>query len=186
MFFFKRVRILVIAALAITSFVLSGNANESEKQEAAAEKYENGLGHISRAHEAVEKGDSLFAFNYRATSDSKARREYEKAILDFISVIELNPKLAEGYGKLGYCYRKIGKLKESLSSCDTAIMLNTQFEKAYQYRGETYLALDELAKAKDDLSWLTSMKSALADTLSRAIEIYKLEQIDKQMTGKSH
>ena len=166
----------------------SGEKSPEDKAGEASRKatsaYNDAVHNIDRAREVTKKGDSTYAYNYRATSDAKARREYEKAIASLQEAIKLNPQFKEAYNNLGYCDRKLGKLTESLAAYDKAIALDSNFAQAREYRGETYLALDQLRKAESELDFLVSIKSHYADQLKNSIELYKLAEIDKAAHGK--
>lgn len=152
----------------------------AEREQEATEKYNNGVKHMKKAKLIALVGDSAFAFNYRATSDAKAGKELEKAIKDFGKAIDLMPNFAEAYNNLGFCYRKTGKLEQSLSAYDHAIRIDSNFAQAREYRGETFLAMDDLKNADKELAYLTELKSSYADTLSLAIKLFKLAQIDQK------
>ena len=152
-------------------------AAESRKQ--AISKYNDGVKHMETARRIGIKGDSLYAYNYRATSDAKAKKEFEKAADNFREAIALDPKLPEAYNNLGYSYRKLGRLEESLSAYAKAIVLDNNFAQAREYRGETYLALGDLAKAQEEQAFLTQLKSPYADTLAKSIEVFQLEKFAK-------
>ncbi|MEW6051300.1 MAG: tetratricopeptide repeat protein [Candidatus Zixiibacteriota bacterium] len=187
---------LMITALSLLTFAAtstfalgSGEKSPEEKaaddQKKATRLYNDGVKAMESARTIGQKGDSIFAYNYRATSDAKARKEFEKAVGKFNQAVELNPKLAEAHNNLGYCYRKLGKLDESLKAYEKAIGLKPDFAKAREYRGETYLAMDQPDKATTELDFLKQMRSPLADTLAKAIEVYQLEAISaKAHSGK--
>lgn len=152
----------------------------AKREQEAKEKYNNGVKHMKKAKLIALVGDSAFAFNYRATSDAKAGKELEKAIKDFGKAIDLMPNFAEAYNNLGFCYRKTGKLEQSLSAYDHAIRIDSNFAQAREYRGETFLAMGDLKNADKELAYLTELKSSYADTLSLAIKLFKLAQIDQK------
>lgn len=152
----------------------------AEREQEAMEKYNNGVKHMKKAKLIALVGDSAFAFNYRATSDAKAGKELEKAIKDFGKAIDLMPNFAEAYNNLGFCYRKTGKLEKSLTAYDHAIRIDSNFAQAREYRGETFLAMGDLKNADKELAYLTELKSSYADTLSLAIKLFKLAQIDQK------
>jgi tetratricopeptide (TPR) repeat protein len=185
--------VALVSSLAIAGSVLaigSGEKSPEEKANEASRKatssYNEGVKRIDHAKEIGQKGDSLYAYNYRATSDAKIRGEYEKAIGYLKTAVSLKPDFKEAHNNLGYCYRKLGKLDESLASYDKAIALDSNFAQAREYRGETYLALGRLADAENELAFLKSLKSPFADQLAKSIEIFKLEEINKaaNSTGK--
>jgi tetratricopeptide (TPR) repeat protein len=173
--------LLVASAGAIGSKEKSPEEQAAESAKKATEKYNNGVKHMDKAKEKAAKGDSTYAYNYRATSDAKSRKEFEKAIKDFNEAIELKPDFKEAHNNLGYCYRKIGLLDQSLSAYGVAIKLDSTFAQAREYRGETYLALGLLPKALEEHAALKQMESHYADTLAAAIELYRLQQLDAKM-----
>jgi len=159
--------------------------NREKNAVLADEQYNEGVEHMQKARQIAIVGDSAFAYNYRATADAKANRAFEKAVTNFESAAKLNPKLKEAFNNLGYCYRKLGKLEESLKSYDRAIKLDTAFEQAREYRGETYLAMGELKKAEAEFDFLTELESPYADSLAKAIELFKLSEFSKQLKESS-
>lgn len=159
----------------------SNDDNTDANNEKAKESFNSGIDHMHKAKEILIKGDSAFAYNYRATSDAKAKKEYEKAVNAFKATLDSDPTMKEAYNNLGYCFRKLGKLDESLKAYNRALKLDPDFAQALEYSGETYLALDDLVNAKLNLLKLTNLKSAYADTLLHAIEIYNLSKINKKL-----
>lgn len=176
--------ILVAAAYPVRAFG-SGEKTPEEKaaevEKNAIKKYNNGVKHMKKAHRRAEKGDSSYAFNYRATADAKARKEYEKAVKDFKHAIDKSPDMKEAHNNLGYCYRKLDKLDLSLAAYATAIALDSAFAQAREYRGETFLALDSLVGAIAEMEYLKKLNSPYADTLSRSIKLYRLNMFNKRM-----
>ena len=161
-----------------------GSGEKSPEEEAAdnlkkaTSEYNDGVKHVAKAREIGIAGDSLYAYNYRATSDAKARKEYDKAIANFNRAIELNPSMHEAHNYLGFCYRKIGDLQKSLQHYDQALALKPDFSQAREYRGETYLAMNDLKKAQGELDFLKQMRSPYADTLAKSIEVFQLSMLE--------
>ena len=156
-------------------------ASDSVKQSTAA--YNNGVKRIDHAKKMGEKGDSTFSFNYRAVTDDKVRHEFEEAVKDLQKALALNPDFKEADNNLGYCYRKLGKLNESLAAYDKAIALDSNFAQAREYRGETYLALDRPVDAQHELAFLQAMKSPFADQLAHSMDLYKLWEAKEDATS---
>lgn len=169
----------VSSAFAIGSKEKTPEEKATENSRKATDHYNSAVKRIEHAKEIGLKGDSAYAFNYRATSDAKIRKELEKAVSDLSKAITLNPDMKEAHNNLGYCYRKLGKLEESLASYSRAIAIDPDFAQAREYRAETYLAMGDLAKAEGELAYLKGMKSPLVDHLALSIELYKLAEIDK-------
>jgi len=169
---------LLLLALAASSFAIgSGKSDEekaAEKKKEAVKNYNEGVEYMEEAREIATVGDSAFAYNYRATSSDKAEKKYKKAIDKFKDAVDKDPVMVEAYNNLGYCYRKIGKLEESLKAYKNALKIDDSFAQAREYLGETYLAMGEMAKAEEQLAWLTKAESPYADTLQASINLYKL------------
>ena len=177
---------LFILILSTSTFAIgSGEKTPEEKaiiaEKSAVDHYNSGVKAMAKARETALKGDSTFAFNYRATSDAKVKKHFEKAVREFEQAAKLDPKMKEALNNLGYCYRKLGMLTESLAAYDKAIGIDPNFAQAREYRGETYLALAQLDKAKAELTFLIDAKSPYADSLTRAIQLYELAQINEKM-----
>lgn len=178
--------VLVVSILPITIFAAGSKEKSPTDETAKKDKqalayYNDGVKMMKKADEIAMKGDSTFAYNYRATSDAKAEKEYVKAIKNFNSAIDLKPEIAEAHNNLGYCYRKIGRLKESLTAYNNALAIDKNFAQAREYLGETYLAMGEIDKANEELKFLLKLKSPYADTLQKSIDEYKLHQLKKKM-----
>ncbi len=176
--------VLSMILLSSTAMAIGGGEKTPEEQAAdnlkkATSEYNDGVKHVEKARDIGIKGDSLYAYNYRATSDAKARKEYEKAIEKFNKAVELNPLMPDAHNYLGYCWRKMGDLAKSLAAYDEALALKPDFAQAREYRGETYLAMHELKRAQAELDFLKQMRSPYADTLARSIEVYQLSQLQE-------
>lgn len=183
--------LLLLGAIALT-LTLSGTSpafgsGEKTPEEAAelikkaTKEYNKGVKHMDKARKQAQKGDSTYAFNYRATTAAKTKNEYKKAVKRFNKAIKHNDEFPEAFNNLGYCYRKLGKLEESLEAYSKALKLNPDFPQAIEYLGETFLALDSLGRANEQLTKLKSLKSSYADTLSKSIGLYRLAQVNKKL-----
>ena len=149
----------------------------SELIKKATKEYNKGVKHMDKARKQAQKGDSTYAFNYRATTAAKTKNEYKKAVKRFNKAIKHNDEFPEAFNNLGYCYRKLGKLEESLEAYSKALKLNPDFAQAIEYLGETFLALDSLGRANEQLRRLKKLESSYADTLSKSIGLYRLAQV---------
>ena len=192
MFSYKSLSTMIAFTLILTihSTTFAFGSKEKTPEEQAAEKekkataqYNDGVKHMDKAKKIVSTGDSTYAFNYRATSDAKAKKEYEKAVKNFGTATELKPDFAEAFNNLGYCYRKLDKLPLSLEAYHKALELKPEFPEALEYLGETFLAMDSLHLAQGQLQMLQELKSAYADTLSKSIEFYKLAKVNDKLNG---
>jgi tetratricopeptide (TPR) repeat protein len=179
--------VLMLLVLTATNVSAIGSDEKTPEEKAAeatqqaTEKYNNGVKHMDKARLIAEKGDSAYAFNYRATSDAKAAKEYDKAIKDFRTALKSDPNMIEAHNNLGYCYRKIGEFEKSLAAYSAALALDSTYAQAREYRGELFLAMDDLEEALAERTFLQKIESPYADTLSASIEFYRLQQIEKKM-----
>ncbi len=192
--FWKPSRLIstLLITLAATTLSFSpahafGSGSKSPEEEAAEKirkgtnEYNKGVKHMDKAQRSALAGDSAFAYNYRATADAKAKKEYKKAAKRFEKAVKYNPEMKEAYSNLGYCYRKLDQLDRSLKAYHQALILDPNFEQAHEYLGETYLAMDLLGKAEAQFDTLIQLESAYADTLSRSIDLYKINQVGKEL-----
>ena len=157
---------------------------EEQKQEQlqkATKHYNKGVEHMEKARKKAATADSTFAFNYRATSNDKARREYEKAVDEFKEALVLQPEMVEAHNNLAYCFRKLGMIEESLRQYKRALVIDSSYALAREYLGETYLAMGDLEMANMQHAWLVEHKSVYADTLAQAINLFKLKGISEQI-----
>jgi tetratricopeptide (TPR) repeat protein len=183
--------LLLVFAVLLAPATYAFGSGEKSPDELAAEslkkatsEYNKGVKHLAKARAIAKKGDSAYAFNYRATSDAKARKEYEKAVIRFKSAVALEKRLKEAWNNLGYCHRKLGALEESIKCYNEAIALDSNFAEAREYRGETYLALGYFESAMQEVYFLKSIKSPYADTLAASIEFYNLERLNQKLPGQ--
>lgn len=185
--------VAIVTILTIHSTTFAFGSKEKSPEEQAAEKdkkatqsYNEGVKRMEKAKQIISGGDSTYAFNYRATSDAKAKKEYEKAVDKFKTTIELKPDMAEAFNNLGYCYRKLDKLPLSLENYHKALELSPGFPQAHEYLGETFLAMDSLKLAQGQLQMLQELKSPYADTLLKSIELYKLAKVNERLNSTSN
>jgi tetratricopeptide (TPR) repeat protein len=171
-------------AQAIGSGQKSPEDSAAESLKKATDEYNKGVKHLGKARAIAKKGDSAYAFNYRATSDAKARKEYEKAADRFTTALSLDKRLKEAWNNLGYCHRKLGALEESIRCYNEAVAIDSNFAEAREYLGETYLALGYFESAMLELYFLKGIKSPYADTLAASIEFYELERLNKKLPGQ--
>ncbi|MEW5797149.1 MAG: tetratricopeptide repeat protein [Candidatus Zixiibacteriota bacterium] len=175
-----------IATLAAESGAIESPPKTPEERAAdsaqqALEKYNNGVKHMDKARSYDAQSDSLFAFNYRATSTAKAEKEYDKAVKDFRRAVELRPNMIEAHNNLGYCLRKLNKLDESMKAYAAALAIDSLYAPAREYRGELFLAMGDLNRANAELVFLRRVDSPYADTLALSIDLFHLQQVAKGM-----
>jgi len=173
-----------VAAIGGESKSPEERAEESRKK--ALSEYNAGVAQMKKARAYGAQADSLFAYNYRATPDAKSRREFEKAIDRFKEAVKRDSLMYEAHNNLGYCLRKTGNYKAALDAYTVALRIKPNYAPAIEYRAEAFLGIDSVDAAQAALANLRGMAqsdtaqaaafTAYADTLSLAIERYRLER----------
>jgi tetratricopeptide (TPR) repeat protein len=77
--------------------------------------------------------------------------DYQKAERDFRKAVELFPESYTAWSNLGFIYRQTNNFDMSLDCLNTAIRYNNNYVDAYINRAKTFMAIDEIAKACNDL-----------------------------------
>ncbi len=86
---------------------------------------------------------------------------------------------ADAFNMLAYSHRNNGNYDQAFYFYDKALSLDPDHADAYEYVGEAYLAVNDLAKAEehlaalDDICWLGCEQH---DELEEAIEAYQASQ----------
>jgi tetratricopeptide (TPR) repeat protein len=78
--------------------------------------------------------------------------EFDKAIVEFSTAIELNPNAAEAYFWRGNVYYNLQKDKEAFVDCNQALNLNPNYVEAYYLRALLYLISEQTDLAIADCS----------------------------------
>lgn len=75
-------------------------------------------------------------------------------------LISIKPDNSQIYFKLGNSFKALGMYDESISACNAAIILNTNFAEAYFLRGQVFQDINNYQKALDDYNQALSINSA--------------------------
>jgi tetratricopeptide (TPR) repeat protein len=92
--------------------------------------------------------------NYLKAADLIKKGQFDQAIPLLEQVLAKDAKDADAYNLLGFSSRKLGRLDEALAYYDKALQINPKHRGAHEYRGEAYLQLRQLDKAKQELAFL--------------------------------
>lgn len=149
-------------------------ASEPRKtpEQRAVENYQRG----------VKSRDKALAFEQEAAGQddqkkqqklvNKAQKEYARAQKQFEKTIDTLPGAFEAHSDLGFVLRKQGYYDQSLATYNRALALNPEYMPAIEYRGEAYLALNQLDKAKDAYMVLFRQDRKMADVLMLAMQAW--------------
>jgi tetratricopeptide (TPR) repeat protein len=113
---------------------------------------------------------------YMAAVKAIKANEYAKAIPLLEGVVSSDAKNADAYNWLAYATRKNGNPAASLPLYQKALAIDPKHKGAHEYIGEAYLMLDNLLKAREHLTTLSSLCFITCSEyrdLKRAVEAYE-------------
>lgn len=105
---------------------LSPNLTQAKKAERPSSR---GITHNNRGVTALHQGD------------------IDKAIFEFKTALELDPKYVEAMSNLGLAYRHKGRLADAIETLNKAIKLDMKFASPYSHLGLVYLDQGDHKKA---------------------------------------
>jgi len=97
----------------------------------------------------ISKEDLATAYSNRGDA-YRNKGQYDRAIADFGTAIELDPKHAIAYSNRGMAYRNKGQYDRAIADYDKAIKLNPKLATAYYNRGTAFEKLGQIDKAMSD------------------------------------
>ena len=131
------------------SFMQLGVLYEAKHNPLALQYYNGALKLNPRSEEALY-GRGLY---YQDHND------LDKAIQDYTSIIQINPKNAQAHFNLGYIHYTFLKVyDQAIKHYSDAITANPDYVEAYYNRGLCYEAVGNIAAAKDDYDKAISFK----------------------------
>jgi tetratricopeptide (TPR) repeat protein len=103
-------------------------------------------------------------------------KQFARAIPMLENVVKREPGNADAYNWLAYATRKNGDPKASIPIYQKALAIDPKHRGAHEYIGEAYLALDDLANAKEHLKRLDKLCLFSCEQyrdLKKAVEAYE-------------
>ena len=91
---------------------------------------------------------------YAAAVQAIDAKDFARAITLLDVVVQRTPDDADAWNQLAYAMRKSGDPAKSIPLYQKALALDPRHTGAHEYIGEAYLALGDLAKAKEHLARL--------------------------------
>jgi tetratricopeptide (TPR) repeat protein len=95
--------------------------------------------------------------DYTAAVAAIKAGDYARAIPLLDKVVERDGKNADAYNWLAYATRRNGDPAKAIGIYEQALALDPKHRGAHEYIGEAYLALNDLANAKQHLATLDSL-----------------------------
>ena len=114
--------------------------------------------------------------DYTAAVKTIKAESFTAAIPLLEKVVARDGKNADAYNWLAYATRKNGDPARSLPIYEKALAIDPKHRGAHEYMGEAYLALDNLAKAKEHLAALNTLCFLPCEQytdLKQAVEAYE-------------
>ncbi len=142
---------------------------ERSSQDQAVILYNDGIDDVRRADNFDASAAQLSGAAKTHATD-EARTLYSTSLRKFQQVVQLNPKMQEGWNYLGYTHRKLGDYDDALDAYDHALALRPTYPEAIEYRGEAFLAMNRIADAQQSYLDLFATNRALAGKLLDAMK----------------
>ena len=89
--------------------------------------------------------------------------DFDKAIRDFTTAIELKPDFAEAYNNRGNAYSRKGDFDTAIQNYDTAIEIKPDYAEAYNNRGIAYVEKRDFDKGIQNYDTAIKIKPRLAE-----------------------
>lgn len=110
-----------------------------------------------------------------ADNKKGAEKKFKKALDRALRATELDSTYYEAWNLAGYSYRKLGKYDSALAAYGRCLRIQPDYAAAREYLGEAYVELNQLDKAREQLTWLERQNDTAteATTLRGAIETWE-------------
>lgn len=108
----------------------------------------------------------------RSAAQAAERRAYQEMIEQLQQALKVAPRYVEAATELGYALRQSGNFRKAIGAYNYALGINQEHFEAVEYRGQAYLAVNNLEKAKQDYLRLFRDSPELADRLLTAMDAW--------------
>lgn len=111
-----------------------------------------------------------------SAAQAAQRNAYQEAINELQLALKVSPRYVEAATELGYALRQSGNFRKAIGAYNYALGINAEHFEAVEYRGQAYLAANNLEKAKQDYVQLFRGSPELADRLLAAMDAWLARQ----------
>jgi len=146
------------------------SAPRKTPEEQAVDHYNAGLKMRDKALALQKEAAEAAGEKDRMKLEKKAQQEFGKAISQFRTATEKNPRFYQAFSDLGFALRKTGDYPAALETYDRALTLSPTYAPAIEYRAEAYLGLDRVEDAKKAYMALFPGDRDQADELLKAMK----------------
>ena len=108
-----------------------------------------------------------------------SEERYEEALGKLEEVVMSDEDDADAWNLVGFAYRKLEQYEPAMEGYARALAIDPRHTEAIEYLGELYLALDDLARAEEQLARLGGICGSGCEEyeeLKEAVEEYKAAQ----------
>ena len=105
-----------------------------------------------------------------------SEERYEEALGKLEEVVRSDEDDADAWNLVGFAYRKLERYEPAMEGYARALAIDPRHTEAIEYLGELYLALDDLARAEEQLARLGEICGSGCEEyeeLKEAVEEYK-------------
>jgi len=103
-------------------------------------------------------------------------RQFEKAISDFDTALDLAPTMSWALAERGTAYRSLGRYDEALADLNRATTLNPHLASAFADRGETFRLMERNDEALVDLTHAIELYPGHAWAIATRAQVYSATQ----------
>jgi tetratricopeptide (TPR) repeat protein len=143
---------------------------QATPEQEAVELYNDGISYRDKAAQLDKEAAAEPDAKKKAKLEEKALDRTESSAKKFTQATKKNPRLFQGWGSLGFAYRRMGKFAESLEAYNKALEIEPRYTPAIEYRAETFLGLGRLDDVQSAYMILFGVDRPRADELSAAID----------------
>jgi len=138
--------------------------------ETAIAYYQQGLAHKDSAWEMETQAAAANTDGDRENYLAQAQSAYQGAVEAQGKALKLHLSYYQAANELGYALRRTGDYRKAIGAYNFALQIKPDFFQAVEYRGEAYLALGMLDKARQAYMTLFQNDPLLAAQLLTAME----------------
>lgn len=148
-------------------------------EQMAASSYNAGLKHKKRALSYAQQAATATKDKDRDKYTKRSRDQFEDSVADYKKAIGYDNRMYQAMNELGFSYRKLGKLEDSIRAYNTALFVKPDFAPAIEYRAEAYLTLGLIEETKAAYLELFRLDQAQAGLLMQAIDEWLATHVDQ-------
>jgi tetratricopeptide (TPR) repeat protein len=121
---------------------------EVKPEKAAAKAYTAAMKSMQKAHDLEDTIAKATDPDKKAKAQSKLEDTYGRALEEFTEVLRNKNDMYDAWNKIGFIHLHFGAFRESIDDYNHALALKPDLPEAIQHRGEAFMGVDDLDRAK--------------------------------------